>query len=59
MDWSERREHLAGTLVTTLLGHYIERDWLRKSARSRALTVTPNGRRELSKLLGSLNKLRT
>ena len=59
MDWSERREHLAGTLVTTLPGHYIERDWLRKSARSRALTVTPNGRRELSKLLGSLNKLRT
>ena len=58
MDWSERREHLAGALATTLLAHYIERGWLRKSPGNRALTVTPKGTVELSKLFGSKNTLR-
>ena len=43
MDWSERREHLAGVFATRLLAHYIETGWLRKDKNSRALTATPRG----------------
>lgn len=48
LDWSERRDHLAGTLAVNLLAHAIEHDWLRRQADSRALTLTPTGRRALS-----------
>ena len=50
MDWSERREHLAGAFATTLLTHYLEMGWLRKRAGSRALVTTPNGAIILAKL---------
>lgn len=43
MDWSERREHLAGVFATKLLTHYVEAGWLRKDKRSRTLTETPRG----------------
>lgn len=48
LDWSERRDHLAGTLATALLTHAMARDWLRKQADSRALSLTPTGREALS-----------
>ena len=51
MDWSERREHLAGTFATALLAHYVELGWLRRSAGNRALTATPIGGSVLSNLL--------
>lgn len=47
MDWSERQDHAAGTLAVALLDHYLERGWLRADAQSRALSLTPTGRREL------------
>jgi hypothetical protein len=47
MDWSERRDHLAGQLADALLAHCIERGWLRRAAGSRAIEVTPSGRRSL------------
>ena len=47
MDWSERKDHLAGTLAKALLVLYLQKDWLRPDADSRALTITPLGRREL------------
>lgn len=47
MDWSERRDHLAGTLATALLAHHVTHDWLRTDPESRALTLTPKGEREL------------
>jgi DNA-binding transcriptional ArsR family regulator len=47
MDWSERREHLAGTLATALLQHHLAQDWLRADSQSRALMLTPKGQREL------------
>lgn len=53
MDWSERKDHLAGLLAKTLLGHYLQKDWLRTDAESRALTVTPLGQRELLPLLAN------
>jgi DNA-binding transcriptional ArsR family regulator len=47
MDWSERKDHLAGSLAKALLERYIDNDWLRRDAASRALIVTAVGEREL------------
>jgi DNA-binding transcriptional ArsR family regulator len=59
LDWSERRDHLAGRLSASLLDHFITQSWLkrqtpREAARSgnRILTVTPSGKRELYPWLG-------
>ena len=52
VDWSEQRHHLAGRLgeaVTTSLFH---RGWLeRRRAYPRAVTLTPTGQQQLSKLV--------
>ena len=53
MDWSERREHLAGVFATALLTHYVETGWLRKDTNSRALTETPRGVVALQKLFAN------
>ena len=49
VDWSERRDHLAGGLAVALLSHAIEHGWLRRTQGSRALTLTPPGRTALSR----------
>jgi DNA-binding transcriptional ArsR family regulator len=51
LDWSERRDHLAGKLASALLAHFLERGWLRREAGERALAVTPPGRLALGTLL--------
>jgi DNA-binding transcriptional ArsR family regulator len=51
MDWSERRDHLAGTLSKALLDHYLAQHWLTKGSDSRALTMTVQGQRMLMPLL--------
>jgi DNA-binding transcriptional ArsR family regulator len=53
LDWSERRDHLAGGLAVSLLDHAIERGWLRRVDGSRALTLTPDGRRALAPWLSA------
>ena len=53
MDWSERREHLAGVFATKLLAHYVETGWLRQDKNSRALTETPRGVGALQKLFAN------
>lgn len=53
LDWSERRDHLAGTLAVTLLEHAMAQDWLRRQADSRALTLTPGGRQALGRWLAA------
>ena len=50
MDWSERREHLAGVLATRLLTQYISMRWLRKDKGSRALATTAHGDNQFAKL---------
>jgi DNA-binding transcriptional ArsR family regulator len=50
IDWSERREHLAGALATRLLAHYLDRGWLRKTTTQRALVPTPPGATTLARL---------
>ena len=52
MDWSERREHLAGVLATKLLAHYLARGWLQKAKAQRALVLTPAGAATISQLFG-------
>jgi DNA-binding transcriptional ArsR family regulator len=52
LDWSERKDHLAGTLARSLLDCYQRNDWLRADRTSRALIVTPRGERELLPMFG-------
>ncbi|MGZ5088682.1 MAG: ArsR/SmtB family transcription factor [Usitatibacter sp.] len=51
LDWSERRDHLAGPLATTLLDHFVSKHWLTRSKESRALKLTPLGSRMLLPML--------
>lgn len=46
MDWSERRDHLAGQLAIELFEHFIAKGWLRRG-KDRVVEVTPQGVREL------------
>lgn len=52
LDWSERRDHLAGQLADELLEHFLQKTWVRR-ADGRALDLTPSGARELLPLLRS------
>lgn len=52
LDWSERRDHLAGRLARALLEHFVERHWLRRQPGERALQVTAAGQQALARLLG-------
>ena len=47
IDWSERRDHMAGPLAVALLALFLERAWLRKPPGDRALEWTPAGRKAL------------
>jgi hypothetical protein len=51
LDWSERRDHLAGKLASALLAHFVERGWLRREPGERALALTPPGQLALGPLL--------
>lgn len=45
LDWSERRPHLAGIVGAALLNHALLHDWVRRARDSRAVSITPLGRR--------------
>jgi hypothetical protein len=53
LDWSERRDHLAGTLAVALLEHALAQGWLRRTPSSRALTLTPPGAKAFAPWLGA------
>jgi DNA-binding transcriptional ArsR family regulator len=53
LDWSERRDHLAGALASGLLSHFVARGWLRRIGGERALDLTPPGLQALASLLGA------
>jgi DNA-binding transcriptional ArsR family regulator len=42
LDWSERRDHLAGQLADALLQHFMAQGWLRRGE-GRAVELTPPG----------------
>lgn len=46
LDWSERRDHLAGQLADELYQHFSTRGWLRRTS-GRAVDVTISGQQEL------------
>ncbi len=49
LDWSERQSHLGGRLGRLLLTRMEAKGWLRRKPESRALMVTPEGRRAFAK----------
>lgn len=52
LDWSMRRPHLAGTLGAAFLQMSIARQWVTQDLDSRALGLTPKGRKELGSRFG-------
>jgi DNA-binding transcriptional ArsR family regulator len=52
VDWTERRPHLAGGVGAAVADLCLGRDWVRRVGRTRALQVTPEGRRVLVEDLG-------
>jgi DNA-binding transcriptional ArsR family regulator len=50
LDWSERRDHLAGQLADEIYQHLISTGWLRRDT-GRAVAVTASGEKELLPLL--------
>jgi DNA-binding transcriptional ArsR family regulator len=44
LDWSERRDHLAGALGAALLARLLELGWIERTASSRAVRLTASGR---------------
>lgn len=57
IDWSERRDHMAGALAVALREHFVERDWLPRHEGERALELTPFGRRALRPWLHAIADL--
>src|SRR5438105_2658227 len=47
LDWSERRFHVGGALGAALLKIVLKKNWAAQDLDSRALRVTPLGRREM------------
>lgn len=52
LDWSERRDHLAGQLANEIYQHFTKAGWLRRTD-GRVVEVTVSGQRELLPRLGS------
>lgn len=54
LDWSERRNHLAGALGAAFLERLFERGWARRERGSRLVTIRPAGELGLKRAFGSL-----
>ena len=52
VDWTEQAHHLSGAVGKALATRLLELRWLRRADRTRALHVTPAGRRGLAAELG-------
>ncbi|MFI1380479.1 ArsR/SmtB family transcription factor [Embleya sp. NPDC020886] len=52
LDWTERRPHLAGAVGTALCTHALAAGWMTRVGTTRALVVTPAGRRAWHDHLG-------
>lgn len=45
LDWSQRRQHLAGRLGKAILDHMLARSWARRLPGSRIISFSPEGER--------------
>lgn len=52
LDWTERRQHLAGVAGARLCAGLLERAWVRRVGSGRAVRLTPTGAEALRDLLG-------
>lgn len=52
LDWSERRDHLSGSLGAALLDYFLEEEWIRRRNGSRAVFITPRGERHFLQVFG-------
>jgi DNA-binding transcriptional ArsR family regulator len=52
LDWSERVHHLAGSLGAALLARLLDLGWIARTPASRAVQVSPAGRRGLARAFG-------
>lgn len=52
LDWSMRREHLAGSLGAAILARIIELKWARRDKTSRAVLFSPEGEAKFRRTLG-------
>lgn len=52
LDWSERRPHLAGALGAALTARFFEKGYLARRRDTRAVTITPAGRRMFRERFG-------
>jgi DNA-binding transcriptional ArsR family regulator len=52
LDWTERRPHLAGKLGAALAKQFLARGLIERQRDSRALTITPKGRRQFLETFG-------
>ncbi|WP_379318759.1 hypothetical protein [Paenibacillus puldeungensis] len=43
LDWSERRNHVAGALGAAIAEHALAKGWVKRVPSTRALTITPQG----------------
>jgi hypothetical protein len=47
VDWTERRPHIGGAFGAALAGRLFDLKWIERMRDSRALMITPAGRRGL------------
>jgi DNA-binding transcriptional ArsR family regulator len=52
VDWTEQRHHVAGGLGRGLCDRLLELKWVRRTDATRALDITPSGRRGLADTFG-------
>jgi DNA-binding transcriptional ArsR family regulator len=55
LDWSVRRNHLAGTLGAALLDRILALKWARRERASRVIAFSPRGRDNFEALFGKVN----
>ena len=52
LDWTQRRNHLAGATGAALLGVFLERGWVTRGTQPRSIRLTRRGRTALKEYLG-------
>jgi DNA-binding transcriptional ArsR family regulator len=53
LDWTERREHLAGSAGAAVCAHLLARGWIARVGTGRAVRVSPAGAAALTDLFGA------